>query len=107
MKEDKCPVCQRNETDRLRSDLSECKKQGQSKDKKIKDLNKKNFVLTMIAIAIAAVFGKEALDAITEWIGSINGFRANVDGFAFIVPAPSTAALFALALIRPARRRKR
>ena len=107
MNETKCPVCQTNETDRLRSELSECKRKGQGKDKKIKDLNRKNFILTMVAIAIAAIFGKEALDAITEWIGSIQGFRSGVDGFTLILPSPPTASVFILALAGPRRRRKR
>ncbi len=107
MNEPKCPVCQTNETDRLRSELSECKKRGQGKDKKIKDLNRKNFILTMVAIAIAAIFGKEALDAITEWMGSIQGFRSGVDGFTLILPSPPTACVFLIALAGPKRRRKR
>ena len=107
MKEPKCPVCQTNETDRLRSELSECKRKGQGKDKKIKDLNRKNFILTMVAIAIAAIFGKEALDAITEWMGSIQGFRSGVEGMTLVLPSPSTASVFILALAGPRRRRKR
>ena len=107
MNEPKCPVCQKNETDRLRSELSECKKKSQIKDRKIKALDKKVLIFTIISIAIGAVFGKEALDAITEWLGSINRFRVNADEFALIFPSPSTASLFAIALIGPRRRRKR
>ena len=104
---DQCPNCRAREVQQLRSDLAECKKKSQSKDKRIKALDKKVLIFTIIAIAIGAVFGKEALDAITEWLGSINRFRVNADEFALIFPSPSTASLFAIALIGPRRRRKR
>tara|TARA_R100000808_G_C2128523_1_gene138228 strand:- start:983 stop:1312 length:330 start_codon:yes stop_codon:yes gene_type:complete len=105
---DQCSNCKARELQQLRSDLAECKKKSQSKDKKIKALDKKVFIFTLIAIAIGAVFGKEALDAITEWLGSINRFRVNADGFSSLIfPSPSTASLFIIALIGPRRRRKR
>ena len=107
MTEHKCQSCQTNETERLRVELSDCKKRNQGKDRKIKDLNRKNFILTMVAIAIAAIFGKEALDAITEWMGSIQGFRSGVEGMTLVLPSPSTASVFILALAGPRRRRKR
>ena len=107
MTSNECPVCSQKEVEQLRRDLSECKKRGQTKDKQIKHLNKRVFILTMIAIAIGAIFGKEALDSITEWLGSIKGFRGAVDGQAMILPEPGTLAVFGLLLVKRKSRRRR
>lgn len=104
-----CPVCTEKEVEQLRRDLNECKKRGQSKDRQIKHLNKRVFVLTMIAIGIAAIFGKEALDSITEWLGSINNFRgAAQDLTGVVTPSPGALPLMAIAFFacKPSRRRK-
>ena len=105
-----CSNCQSREVQQLKNDLHKCKESQKSKDKKIKALDKKVFILTAIAVAIGAIFGKEALDAIIEWIGSINEFNTGTghlisDGA--ITPAPGTLALFAIApFLGPSRKRK-
>ena len=103
-----CPVCQTKELSQIQHDLAECKKRGRAKDLEIKKLNKQIFILTMIAIGIGAVFGKEMLDSITEWIGSINSFKSSVQDLSgFIVPAPGTLGLLATVFLvsKPTRKR--
>ena len=73
METNECPICQTKELAQVQHDLNECKKRGRDKDRQIKKLNKQVFILTMVAIGIGAIFGKEALDSITEWLSSIKG----------------------------------
>ena len=101
-----CPVCQEKELQQLRRDLSECKKRGQGKDKKIKDLDKKVFILTLIAIGIGAILGKEFLDSLVEWLDSIKNFRGGIQGLTLNLPAPGALALFGIAFLSPGRKRK-
>ena len=103
-----CPICQTKELAQVQHDLNECKKRGQAKDRQIKKLNKQVFILTMIAIGIGAIFGKETLDSITEWLGSVNSFKSSVQDLSgFIVPAPGSLGLLAIAFLvcRPTRKR--
>ena len=106
---EQCPVCTQSEVTQLRRDLAECKKRGQSKDRQIKQLNKRVFILTMIAIGIGAIFGKEALDAITEWMGSVTDFRDGADNLlqGRIVPSPGALPLLAISCFAFRRRRRR
>ena len=105
---DPCPICQIKELAQTKHELNECKKRGQSKDRTIKQLNKRVFILTTVAVGIGAIFGKEALDSITEWLGSIKAFKSSVkDLSGVVVPAPGTLVLFALLpLITTSRRRR-
>ena len=108
MEPNECPICQTKELAQTRQELNECKKRGQTKDRQIKKLNKQVFILTAIAVGIGAIFGKEALDSITDWRGSINSFKSSVQDLSgFIVPAPGNLGLMAIALVvcRPKRRR--
>ncbi len=113
MKEDtkqECPVCREKEVDRLKQDLQKCKEGHRVKDRKIKKLDKKVFILTIIAVGIGAIFGKEALDSIIEWMGTIGDFNSasdNLLGGGVILPAPGTLAVFAvLPFLTGSRRRK-
>ena len=108
-KTEPCQACQTKELETLKHELSKCKDNGKSKDRKIKALDKRVFMLTAIAVGIGAIFGKEALDSITEWLGSINSFRSSADNLTgHIIPAPGTLGVFAIAMFaaRPRRRRK-
>tara|TARA_R100000008_G_C3443089_1_gene95462 strand:- start:167 stop:496 length:330 start_codon:yes stop_codon:yes gene_type:complete len=103
-----CENCQTNEVERLKADLRKCQEGSKSKDRKIKKLDKKVFVLTAIAVGIGAIFGKEVLDSITEWLGSINSFNSSVNDLTgYIVPSPGTLGVFAVAMLvtKPRRRR--
>ena len=103
-----CENCRTNEVERLKADLRKCQEGSKSKDRKIKKLDKKVFVLTAIAVGIGAIFGKEVLDSITEWLGSINSFNSNVNDLTgYIVPSPGTLGVFAVAMLvtKPRRRR--
>ena len=98
MKEvNQCPNCQSRETQQLKSDLHECKRKNKAKDTKIKKLDKKIFVLTIIAVSIGAIFGKEVLDSIVEWMESVGDFSSAADRMTTgVYPAPGTLAVFAL-----------
>ena len=104
-----CPVCSKKEEQRLRDELHECRTRNRVADKAIEQLNKRVFVLTMIAIGIAAIFGKEALDAVTEWIRSVGEFKDAAGGVtqASVIPGPGALSLFAAAAIVPRKRRRR
>ena len=94
---DTCPICQIKELAQTKHELNECKKRGQSKDRTIKQLNKRVFILTAVAVGIGAIFGKEALDSITEWLGSVKAFKSSVQDLSgVVVPAPGTLAMLAL-----------
>ena len=104
-----CEGCRTNELERLKIDLQKCQSSNKSKDSKIKKLDKRVFILTIIAVGIGAIFGKEALDSLTEWLGSINNFKSGVDNLTGdVIPAPGTLAVFAAAFLvtKPRRRRK-
>ena len=62
----------------------------------------------MVAIGIGAIFGKETLDSITEWLSSVKSFKSSVQDLSgFIVPAPGSLGLLAIAFLvyRPSRKR--
>ena len=103
-----CPVCSKKESQQLRNALNECNTRNRVKDKAIEQLNKKVFILTMIAIGIAAIFGKEALDAVTEWIRSIGDFK-NAAGLAQArdIPGPGPVSLLAVAMLVTRKSRRR
>ena len=108
METNECPICQTKELAQVQHDLNECKKRGRDKDRQIKKLNKQVFILTMVAIGIGAIFGKEALDSITEWLSSIKSFKSSVQDLSgFIIPAPGSLGLLAVAFFvcRPTRKR--
>ena len=104
-----CPVCTKKETRQLRDALHECKTSGRVKDKTIEKLNKRVFILTMIAIGIAAIFGKEALDAVTEWIKSVSEFKNAAGDLtqARAIPAPGALPLLGAALFVSRKSRRR
>lgn len=109
MEPKECPVCRDSEIQKLRDDLSKCQRSNRAKEQKLKKLNKKVFVGTLVGVAILAIFGKEALDSITESLESVQSFgsqfgkRDPVD-----LPSPGTLGLLAVAVIvsRPRRKRK-
>ena len=106
---DQCPNCQNREMQKLKSDLHECKQRNKSKDLKIKKLDKKVFVLMVIAVGIGAIFGKEVFDSIVEWMQSIGEFKSASDNLlgGVVLPAPGTLAVFAaLPFLTGSRRRK-
>ena len=105
----KCDNCQKQELTQLKNELHLCRKSSESKDRKIKALDKKVFVLTIIAVGIAAIFGKEALDVVIEWIDSIGKFNSGVNNISATgnVPHPGTLAVFGAFAIMTRKSRKR
>ena len=110
MKEsNECQDCKSKELNQLKNDLHLCKQRNKTKDSKIKKLDKKVFILTVIAVGIGAIFGKETLDSITEWLGSLGDFKSATDNLTtgLILPAPGTLAVFALFLLLGGSRRRK
>ena len=105
----RCPVCEKKETERLRDDLHKCRTSNRVADEAIKKLNKRVFVLSMIAIGIAAIFGKEALDTVTEWIRSVGEFKDAAGSVtqARVIPGPGAFSLMAAAAIVSGKTRRR
>ena len=95
--QEECPFCRAKELQQLKNDLHKCKESQKFKDRKIKALDKKVFVLTAVAIGIGAIFGKEVLDQIVEWLDSVGSFKSGVNNLtSSVYPAPGTLAVFAL-----------
>ena len=107
MDRNECESCRDRELKQLREDLNKCQKSNASKDKKMKVLNKRVFICTIVGVAIAAIFGKEALEALTEWIGSIRNFNSATLGD-LVFPSPGALGLFVVAgFTRGSRKRTR
>ena len=89
------------------SELHRCKEQNKVKERKLRDLNKKVLLLTVIATVAGTLIGKEALEVIGEWLGLLEDFNiGGGDTTTGVFPAPGTLGIFALALLFPVRRRK-
>jgi hypothetical protein len=79
------------------SELHKCKEQNKTKERKLRDLNKKVITLTIIATVAGTLIGKEALEMIGQWLGLLEDF--NIGGgrdTVGVFPAPGTLAVFAL-----------
>tara|TARA_R100001015_G_C4634750_1_gene201976 strand:- start:5537 stop:5866 length:330 start_codon:yes stop_codon:yes gene_type:complete len=100
--------CQKKELQQVKNDLHKCRTSGQAKDKKIQKLDKKVFILTAVCIGIGAIAGKEALDSIAEWLGTIGEIKTGVDNLRtmLFIPSPGALALFPIALLCNRRRRR-
>lgn len=106
--ENVCKRCQESEVAKLKSDLMLCRKQHETKDRKIKSLDKKVFILTFIVVGVGAIFGKEAVDTIIEWLGKIGEVKTGVDNLhGAIVPPPSSLAVFGMFALMSRRSRRR
>ena len=90
------------------SELHKCKEQNKVKERRLKDLNKKVLLLTVITTVAATVIGEEVLEFIGEWLGLLEDFNLGGGGNTAtgVFPAPSTLGVFALAALFPVRRRK-
>jgi uncharacterized protein (TIGR03382 family) len=106
-KENTCPICNRSNLDNLRNDLFKCKKNNRTKDRKIQALTRKIHIGTLVGVAIAAIFGKEALDSITEWLSSVQDFGSTSSDLFSFYPAPGVLPVFAAAFLLSGVRRRR
>jgi len=92
------------------SELHKCKEQNKTKERRLRDLNKKVITLTIIATVAGTLIGKEALEFIGEWLGMLEGLNVGKGGSSSslgVFPAPGTLAVFALfPLLGGTRRRK-
>ena len=81
------------------SELHKCKEQNKTKERKLRDLNKKVITLTIVATVAGTLIGKEALEFIGEWLGMLEGLNVGKGGSSSslgVFPAPGTLAVFAL-----------
>ena len=78
--------------------MHKCKEQNKTKERKLRDLNKKVITLTIIATVAGTLIGKEALEFIGEWLGMLEGLNVGKGGSSVTgaFPAPGTLAVFAL-----------
>tara|TARA_Y100001963_G_scaffold55644_1_gene77784 strand:- start:590 stop:928 length:339 start_codon:yes stop_codon:yes gene_type:complete len=101
--------CQEKELQRIKSDLHKCKTSSEAKTRQIKKLDKKVFILMAIVVGVGAILGKETLDQIAEWLGTLGEIKGGVDNLTrgAIIPAPGVLPLLAMPLLLgPSRRRK-
>jgi len=101
-----CEQCQEKELNQTRHELNKCKSANATKDKEIKKKEKTVFILMCIVVGIGAIFGKEAIDSISEWLESINVVKDQVDGMVGVVPGPATLGIAGMGFVclRPRRR---
>jgi hypothetical protein len=81
------------------SELHKCKELNKTKERKLRDLNKKVITLTIIATIAGTLIGKEALEFIGEWLGMLEGLdigKGSSSSSLGVFPAPGTMAVFAL-----------
>jgi hypothetical protein len=79
------------------SELHKCKELNKTKERRLRDLNKKVITLTIIATIAGTLIGKEALEVIGQWLGLLEDFNIGGGGdSAGVFPAPGTLAVFAL-----------
>tara|TARA_R100001463_G_scaffold27709_8_gene64110 strand:- start:1241 stop:1570 length:330 start_codon:yes stop_codon:yes gene_type:complete len=102
-----CQYCNKKEADHLQYELTQCQKANKSKDQKIQKLDKKVFILLCIVVGIGAIFGKEALDGLVEWLETLNSVKSEVDNLTDAnIPGPGALLLLSCAplAIRPRRK---
>jgi uncharacterized protein with ACT and thioredoxin-like domain len=101
-----CSQCQEKELNQTRHELQKCKSANAIKDKEIKKKEKTVFILMCIVVGIGAIFGKEAVDSISEWLESFNAVKSQVKDMVSVVPGPGALMVAAMGFvcIRPRRR---
>ena len=101
-----CEQCQEKELNQTRHELNKCKSANAVKDKEIKKKEKTVFILMCIVVGIGAIFGKEAVDSISEWLESINTVKGQVKDMVSVVPGPATLGMAGMGFVcvRPRRR---
>ena len=53
----------------MNNELHKCKEQNKLKERRLKDLNKKVLLLTVITTVAATIVGEEVLKFIGQWLG--------------------------------------
>ena len=111
MQEDHSPIvcqqCQEKELQQTRHELQKCRSANNTKENEIKKKDKKVFILMCIVVGIGAIFGKEALDGINEWLESFGAVKGQIESLSQgNVPGPATLALMGMGMasLRPRRR---
>tara|TARA_R100000458_G_C8275567_1_gene250679 strand:- start:3250 stop:3582 length:333 start_codon:yes stop_codon:yes gene_type:complete len=84
-----CEQCKKKESDHLQHELNQCQKLQKLKDQQIQKLDKKVFILMCIVVGVGAVFGKESIDSLLEWLETINSVKGQIDDMtAANIPGP-------------------
>ena len=84
---------------KMQKKLIQKSRSGKKKEKTV-------FILMCIVVAIGAIFGKEAVDSISEWLESINTVKGQVKDMVSVVPGPATLGVAALGVVALRPRRK-
>ena len=101
-----CKQCQEKELSQTIHELNKCKSANATKDKEIKKKEKTVFILMCIVVGIGAIFGKEAVDSISEWLESFNAVKGQVEGIVSVVPGPATLGMAGMGFVCVRPRRK-
>jgi preprotein translocase subunit SecY len=102
-----CDFCKKKEAEHLQYELNQCQKTNKVQNQKIQKLDRKVFILMCCVVAIGAVFGKETLDSLIEWLQTINSVKTQVDDLtASNIPGPGALLLLACAPLAVRPRRK-
>jgi len=111
MQEDQSPIvcqqCQEKELQQTRHELQKCRSANNTKENEIKKKDKKVFILMCIVVGIGAIFGKEALDGISEWLESFGAVKGHIEDLSSAnVPGPATLAVLGIGIgcMRPRRK---
>ena len=111
--------CDCHKQDNL-SKLKKCEDRNKSKEKKIKELEKKLLTLTLVAAIIGTIVGKEAVDSVLEYFTTFNEVKSSIVDITSnntdwsidppvyygVSPAPSSIAVVGLLAFTPVRRRR-
>tara|TARA_R100000458_G_C8269577_1_gene244334 strand:- start:1044 stop:1379 length:336 start_codon:yes stop_codon:yes gene_type:complete len=103
-----CEQCKKKESDHLQHELNQCQKLQKLKDQQIKKLDKKVFILMCIVVGVGAVFGKESIDSLLEWLETINSVKGQIEDMtAANIPGPGVLLVCAAAIPFAGRPRKK
>ena len=97
-KEETICNCQEKEIQQLKNDLHKCRTGSDAKNREIKKLDKKVFILMAICVGIGAILGKETLDTILDWLNTLGEIKTGVDNItqAQIAPSPGVLSVFVI-----------
>lgn len=102
------------------SELKKCRDKGKSKDKKIKELEKKLLTVTVIVAIMGTIVGKEVVENVLEYFETFDKIKTSItydipskepkifpEGEYYgTSPAAGTLAIFGLLALAPTKRRR-
>jgi len=102
------------------SKLKRCKERNKTKEKKIKELEKKVLTLTLICAIIGTIVGKEVVEEVVDWYNTFDKVKSTLTTSSPRIvdytidrsvvygssPEPGTLAIVGLIALTPTRRRR-